>query len=56
MKKETANNISITIFIMSAFLASNLIGTLTWNILSVAFLIAGIYGIVCSFKNQKFIF
>lgn len=56
MKKETANNIAIAIFLISAFLSSGVVGGLFWNIMSVAFLIAGVYGIVCVYKKQKFLF
>ncbi|MFH1802827.1 MAG: hypothetical protein ABH864_05270 [archaeon] len=56
MKNSTANNISIAIFLISSLLASGVLGGLFWNILSVAFLISGVYGIVCVSKKQKFIF
>lgn len=56
MKKETANNVGIAIYLMSAFLSSNMLGGLFWNIMSIAFLIAGTYGIICSFKGIKFLY
>ncbi|MBS3076685.1 hypothetical protein J4233_00260 [Candidatus Pacearchaeota archaeon] len=56
MKNQTANNIGIAIFLMSAFVSSSIIGGVFWNIISVAFLISGAYGIVCSFKGVKFLY
>jgi hypothetical protein len=56
MKKETANKISIGIYLASAFLSANILGGLFWNIMSIAFLIAGMYGIVCLFKEIKFLY
>ena len=56
MKKETANKIGIAIFLISSFLASNVLNGIFWHIMSVAFLIAGTYGIVCEFRKVKFLF
>ena len=56
MKKETANKIGIAIFLLSSFLISHVLNGIFWNIMGVAFLIAGTYGIICEFRKVKFLF
>ncbi len=48
---------AITLFLISGIIALNIIEkSLTTNILGIAFIIAGIYGIVALSKKQKFMF
>ncbi|MBU0466347.1 MAG: hypothetical protein KKF39_01580 [Nanoarchaeota archaeon] len=56
MKPSTKNTLAIAIYILAAVTSSNILGTLFWNFLSIAFLIAGTYGIVCMCKKKKFLF
>lgn len=55
MEKSAINAVCAALFLMAAFLSSNFIGGVFWYVLSVAFLIAGVYGIVCVFKGTKFL-
>jgi hypothetical protein len=56
MKNETANIIIIVFFFLVSFSITNTFNDLTSYILSIAFLIAGVYGVICIFKKQKFLF
>lgn len=56
MKPETANVIAIVVFFAAGFVSLNFIGEAVFNILGIAFIIAGVFGIVSMFKTGKFLF
>ncbi|MFH1425503.1 MAG: hypothetical protein ABIG28_02115 [archaeon] len=57
MKPPTADQLVIAVYFLSALITLNLIpSSLTTNILSIAFIIAGVYGVIALSKKKKFIF
>jgi len=53
---ELKNIFVITIYIIGAIVALNIINTLVFHIIGIALLIAAIYGIVVIGKRKKFLF
>ncbi|MBU0760718.1 MAG: hypothetical protein KJ600_01885 [Nanoarchaeota archaeon] len=56
METNSKNTLAIIIYLAAAIASSNILGTLFWNIASVVFLTAGVYGIVCLAKTNEFLF
>jgi hypothetical protein len=56
MKPQTANTISIIVYFIAGLISLNFLDTLLFHILGIAFLIAGVYGIVAIIKTGLFIF
>jgi len=54
---KTKDKFAAAIFLIAGLLSSNISqATLTTHALGIAFIIAGVYGIIAISKNQKFIF
>jgi hypothetical protein len=56
MEKRTKSIIVIFAYLFAAIVSSNILDALFWNILSIAFLVAGVYGLVSLTKTKEFLF
>lgn len=57
MSNKTANIIVILIYFLASILYLNVLpSSITTNSLGIAFIVALAYGVICVYKNKKFLF
>jgi hypothetical protein len=50
------NSFAVVLFLLAAFVSLNIIKTLVFQILGIAFIVAFVYGLIALYKKNKFVF